>query len=87
VSWPGPLAAGKWGGGGGGAHRPTPPAPGSLLKYCCRPALPRTSTVTLCSVDGEALAVKAYAKARLRPRHRLNLRRELTILTHLRQAG
>jgi hypothetical protein len=47
----------------------------------------RTSTVTLCSVDGEALAVKAYAKARMRPRHLLNLRRELAVLTHLRQAG
>ncbi|GBF92590.1 aurora protein [Raphidocelis subcapitata] len=46
-----------------------------------------TSTVTLCRVDGEALAVKAYAKARLRPRHLLNLRREVAALAHLRHCG
>lgn len=46
-----------------------------------------TSTVSLCCLDGEMLAVKSYAKALLEPRHCLNLRRELCALAHLRQCG
>jgi len=46
--------------------------------------------VSLVSVAGDTgegglLAVKAYSKACLHPRHWLNLRREMAVLWHLRQ--
>jgi hypothetical protein len=46
-------------------------------------------SVTLCSYAGlgPRVAVKAYCKARMTPRHHLNLRRELEALSRLRARG
>lgn len=54
-----------------------------------RPPPRRVSSVSLCECDGfgTGVAIKAYVKARMAPRHALNLRRELAILSELRAAG
>jgi hypothetical protein len=71
---------------------PPPFTPFPPLHPCpCPHAVPPCSvcSVSLCSYGGPGagVCVKAYVKGRMTPRHRLNLRREMEILSDLRAQG
>ncbi|GBF90030.1 aurora protein [Raphidocelis subcapitata] len=66
-------------------HQPTPALPRCRLLHCGQ----GVSSVSLCECDGfgAGVAIKAYVKARMAPRHALNLHREVAILSELRASG